>query len=59
MGIKKLFIITIVYIFVYIVSNSNEVNIVAKVDNIIITNLDVQSQKKYLLIYNFYFLRNK
>ena len=31
--------------FVCIVSNSNEVNIVAKVDNIIITNLDVQSQK--------------
>ena len=38
--------------FVCIVSNSNEINIVAKVDNIIITNLDVQSQKKYLLIYN-------
>ena len=38
--------------FVCIVSNSNEINIVAKVDNIIITNFDVQSQKKYLLIYN-------
>tara|TARA_B100001248_G_scaffold261265_1_gene251879 strand:+ start:2220 stop:3131 length:912 start_codon:yes stop_codon:yes gene_type:complete len=52
MSIKKLFIITIVYMFVCIVSNSNEINIVAKVDNIIITNFDVQSQKKYLLIYN-------
>lgn len=52
MSIKKLFVITIVYLFFCEVSKSNEVKIVAKVDNIIITNFDVQSQKKYLLIYN-------
>ena len=52
MIIKKLIYLLIISFNFTIFSYSNEVKIVAKVNNDIITNVDLENQKKYLLIFN-------
>ena len=49
---KKLFIIIIISYLFYNFSNSDEIKIVSKVNNEIITNIDIENEKKYLLLLN-------
>ncbi len=52
MNIKTIIIILILYVLPIKLTSADEVRIVAKIDNIIITNIDLEYQKKYLLTYN-------
>ena len=52
MLIKKLFISLIISFLFYNFSKSQEIIIASKVDNEIITNIDVEIEKKYLLLLN-------
>ena len=52
MFIKKIFIFFIISLLFYNFAKSQEVNIVSKIDNKIITNIDIEVEKKYLLLLN-------
>lgn len=52
MLIKKLFISLIITFLFYNLVKSQEIVIISKVDNEIITNIDIKIQKKYLLLLN-------
>ena len=49
---KKIFFFFIIFFFQIYLSNSSEIKIVSKVNNEILTNLDIQNEAKYLLILN-------
>ncbi len=51
MFLKKLFIVLFIF-SVFNISKSQEIIIVSKVDGEIITNIDIESEKKYLLLLN-------
>ena len=50
--IKKVLIILIFFIFIINNSFSLEIKIKAEIDNIIITNVDIEKEKKYLFFLN-------
>tara|TARA_B100001175_G_C19512404_1_gene644783 strand:+ start:2606 stop:3532 length:927 start_codon:yes stop_codon:yes gene_type:complete len=52
MLIKKIFIFFIISSLFYNLAKAQEIIIVSKVDNEIITNLDIEIEKKYLLLLN-------
>ena len=52
MFIKRILIFIIIFSFLYNFSKSQEIVIISKVDNEIITNLDIEIEKKYLLLLN-------
>ncbi len=52
MFIKRILIFFIIFSFFYNFSQSQEIVIISKVDNEIITNLDIEIEKKYLLLLN-------
>ena len=52
MKIKKLFIFFFLSVIFLIIAKSDEIFIVVKIDNEIITNLDIETEKKYLLLLN-------
>tara|TARA_B100001996_G_C18652903_1_gene590115 strand:+ start:858 stop:1784 length:927 start_codon:yes stop_codon:yes gene_type:complete len=52
MFIKKIFIFFIIYIAFNNFAQSQEIIIISKVDNEIITNIDIEIEKKYLLLLN-------
>ena len=52
MFIKKIFIFFIIFFIFNNFAKSQEIFIVGKIDNEIITNLDVEIEKKYLLLLN-------
>ncbi len=52
MLIKKLFVYFIISFFFYSFAKSQEIIIISKVDDEIITNMDVKIEKKYLLLLN-------
>ncbi len=52
MYIKKIFLFFIISLFFFNFSKSQEIIIISKVDNDIITNLDIELEKKYLLLLN-------
>ena len=52
MFIKKIFILFIVFLNIYSLAKSQEIIIIGKVDNEIITNIDIEFEKKYLLLLN-------
>jgi hypothetical protein len=52
MSIKKIFIFFIIFLLFNSFSRSQEIIIVSKVDKDIITNLDIENEKKYLLLLN-------
>ena len=52
MLIKKLFIFSIITFFLYNFTNSKEIIIVNKIGNEIITNIDIEIEKKHLLLLN-------
>jgi len=52
MLIKKLFIFFIISFLFYNFTNSQEIIIISKVDKEIITNMDIEIEKKYLLLLN-------
>jgi len=52
MLIKKLLIIFFIYLSFINLSESQEIKIISKVDNEIITNIDIEIEKKYLLLLN-------
>jgi len=52
MLLRKLLIILTFFIFFPNISFSLEINIKAEVDNIIITNVDIENEKKYLIFLN-------
>ena len=52
MFIKKIFIFFIILTFFNNFAKSQEIIIISKVDNEIITNLDIEIEKKYLLLLN-------
>ena len=49
---KKIFLIFIIFICNSLPTFSNEIKIICKVNNEIITNVDLENQKKYLLLMN-------
>ena len=49
---KKIFFFFIIFFFQIILINSSEVKIVTKVNNEILTNIDIENESKYLLILN-------
>ena len=49
---NKIFFLFIIFFFQIYLSNSSEVKIVSKVNNEILTNIDIQNEGKYLLIVN-------
>ena len=49
---KKIFIIIIIFFFLFNISNGNEVIIKVKIDNEIITNVDIVNEKNYLIFLN-------
>ena len=49
---KKIIYFIIIYFFFFINSHANEIKIISKVDNKIITNFDLENQIKYLMIMN-------
>ena len=49
---NKIFLFFIIFFFQVYLSNSSEVKIVYKVNNEILTNIDIQNEGKYLLIIN-------
>ena len=52
MSIKKILIFFIIFLLFNNFSQSQEIIIVTKVDKEIITNLDIENEKKYLLLLN-------
>ena len=52
MLIKKLFISFIISLLFYNFAKSQEIIIISKIDNEIITNIDIEIEKKYLLLLN-------
>jgi len=52
MLIKRIFLFIIISLFFYNFANSQEIIIISKVDNEIITNIDIENEKKYLLLLN-------
>jgi len=52
MKLKKIFIIIIIFFFLFNISNGNEVIIKVKIDNEIITNVDIVNEKNYLIFLN-------
>tara|TARA_Y100000741_G_scaffold16863_1_gene12926 strand:+ start:3443 stop:4369 length:927 start_codon:yes stop_codon:yes gene_type:complete len=52
MKIKKLFIFFFLSVIFLNIAKSDEIFIVVKIDNEIITNLDIETEKKYLLLLN-------
>ena len=52
MLIKKLFICFIISFLFYSFARSQEIIIISKVDKEIITNIDIEIEKKYLLLLN-------
>ena len=52
MLIKKIFILFVISILFYNFSESKEIIIISKVDDEIITNIDIEIEKKYLLLLN-------
>ena len=49
---KKIFIISLLLFFVKSFTSSEEIFIVSKVNDEIITNIDIENEKKYLLLLN-------
>ena len=49
---KKIFIFFTISLLFYNLVNSQEITIISKIDNEIITNLDIEMEKKYLLLLN-------
>ena len=49
---KKIFLILFYYLFFINFTYSNEIKIIAKIDNELITNIDIENEKKYLLLLN-------
>ena len=52
MKIKKLFLFFFLSVIFLNIAKSDEIFIVVKIDNEIITNLDIETEKKYLLLLN-------
>ena len=52
MLIKKIFIFFIIQLLFYNLTQSKEVIIISKIDNEIITNIDIEIEKQYLLLLN-------
>ena len=52
MLVKKIFIYLIIWLFFYNFAKSQEIIIISKVDNEIITNIDIKIEQKYLLLLN-------
>ena len=52
MLIKKIFASILITFFLLTFANSQEIQIITKVNNDIITNIDVENEKKYLLLLN-------
>tara|TARA_A100001234_G_scaffold58357_1_gene50172 strand:+ start:172 stop:1089 length:918 start_codon:yes stop_codon:yes gene_type:complete len=49
---KKIIFVFIIFVFQIIITNSSEIRIVTKVNNEILTNLDIENESKYLQILN-------
>ena len=52
MILRKLLIVPIFFIFLNNISFGLEIKIKAKIDNIIITNIDIENERKYLIFLN-------
>ena len=52
MLVKKIFIFFIIQLLFYNLTQSKEVIIISKIDNEIITNIDIEIEKQYLLLLN-------
>ena len=52
MLIKKIFASILITFFLLTFANSQKIQIITKVNNDIITNIDVENEKKYLLLLN-------
>ena len=52
MVIKKLFIIVFSFFLLISITNTEEIKIITKVGDEIITNLDIRNEKNYLLLLN-------
>jgi len=52
MKLKKIFNIIIIFFCLFNITNGNEVKIKVKIDNEIITNVDIVNEKKYLIFLN-------
>tara|TARA_X000000368_G_C22962030_1_gene681429 strand:- start:139 stop:1068 length:930 start_codon:yes stop_codon:yes gene_type:complete len=49
---RKFFLIPFIYLFFFNFAYSNEIKIIVKIDNELITNIDIENEKKYLLLLN-------
>ena len=49
---RKFFFILFFYLFFFNFAYSNEIKIIVKIDNELITNIDIENEKKYLLLLN-------
>ena len=49
---RKFFFIFFFYLFFFNFTYSNEIKIIVKIDNELITNVDIENEKKYLLLLN-------
>ena len=49
---RKFFFIFFFYLFFFNFTYSNEIKIIVKIDNELITNIDIENEKKYLLLLN-------
>ena len=49
---RKFFFILFIYLFFFNFTYSNEIKIIVKIDNELITNIDIENEKKYLLLLN-------
>ena len=52
MLVKKIYISILLSLFLFNFTNSQEILIITKVNNSIITNIDIENEKKYLLLLN-------
>ena len=52
MYFKKALYLFVIFILQFNQTNSLEIEIVTKVDNVILTNVDIENEKKYLLLLN-------
>ncbi len=52
MLVKKIYISILLSLFLFNFTNSQEILIITKVNNSIITNVDIENEKKYLLLLN-------
>ena len=52
MILRKLLIVPIFFIFLTSISFGLEIKIKAEIDNIIITNIDIENERKYLIFLN-------